>query len=80
VAGGREMDVPVLRIGSIAVGGAQIDTPQVAIYDVSRSISTHGAVITIDGFLGFDFLGRFTMKLNPHEKTLTLQLEEPAVR
>lgn len=80
VAGGQQVEVPVLAISSIAVGGARIENLPMAIYDVSKSVSTGGSVISIEGFLGYDFLGRFTMTLNPHEKTLTLQLDDLPTR
>jgi len=80
VAGGQQVQVPLLRVASIAVGGARVDNHEVAIYDIRRSINTGATPTSADGLLGFDFLGRFTTTLNPRTRTLTLQLEELPAR
>lgn len=80
IAGGQLVDIPVMRIASIAVGNARILNLPVAIYDVSKSVNMGGSTISIDGFLGYDFLGRFMITLSRREATLTLQADDPLPR
>jgi hypothetical protein len=80
IAGGQLVDIPVMRIGSIAVGNARVLNLPTAIYDVSKSVNTGGSTIGIDGFLGYDFLGRFMITLSRREATLTLQADDPLPR
>jgi len=53
-----------------------IDNLQVAMYELG--VLDHRATppLTVDGFLGADFLGRFTMTIDPERGTLTLQLTD----
>jgi len=48
----------------------------VVAYELPTVISRGKPSITIDGFLGVDFLGRLTMTVDPRAETLTLQLNE----
>lgn len=74
MASGQEVEVSLVRVKSIMVGSARIDNLQVAVYEIGVLDS---APFAIDGFLGADFLGRFTMTVDPRAGTLTLQLAGP---
>jgi len=76
---GREMEVPWLRLKSISVGLARIDTLSVAVVDVSP-LYTPEKPRMVDGILGTSFLGRFTMTIDPRAGTLTLQLDDVPVK
>jgi len=76
MANGQEVEVALVRVQSLTVGSARIDNLQVAMYELG--VLDHRATppLTVDGFLGADFLGRFTMTIDPERGTLTLQLTD----
>jgi predicted aspartyl protease len=74
MASGQEVEVSLVRVKSIMVGSARIDNLQVAVYEIGV---LDNAPFAVDGFLGADFLARFTMTVDPRAGTLTLQLAGP---
>jgi aspartyl protease len=76
MASGQEVEVSLIRVKSMMVGSARIDNLQVAVYEIGVLDSTATSPLTIDGFLGADFLGRFTMTIDPQAGRLTLQLAD----
>jgi predicted aspartyl protease len=76
MASGQEVEVSLIRVKSIRVGSARIHNLQVAVYEIGVLDSPGTPATTIDGFLGADFLGRFTMTVDPRAGTLTLQLAD----
>jgi predicted aspartyl protease len=77
IASGQEVDVSLVRLRSIRVGTAQVGGLRVAVYELAALNRSPSLPVAIDGFLGMDFIGRFTMTLDPRAATLTLQ---PALR
>ncbi len=73
MAGGQEVDMAVVRLTSISVGTAKIVNPTIAVYSVVVA-DPNGKLVPVDGFLGFDFLGRFSMTIDPQAGQLILQL------
>jgi predicted aspartyl protease len=80
MASGQEVEVSLIRVKSIAVGSARIHNLQVAVYEIGVLDSAGTPPPTIDGFLGADFLGRFTMTVDPQAGKLTLQLGDGPVK
>lgn len=80
MASGQEVEVSLIRVKSIRVGSARIDNLQVAVYEIGVLDSAGTPPTTIDGFLGADFLGRFTMTVDPQAGKLTLQLGDGPVK
>ena len=80
MASGQEVEVALVRLKSIMVGSARIDNLQVAVYEIGVLDSTAMPPLAIDGFLGADFLGRFTMTVDPQAGTLMLQLGDGPVK
>jgi predicted aspartyl protease len=78
MANGQEVEVLLLRMKSIAVGSARVEDFGVVVYEIPAVTGSAGPAIAIDGLLGTDFLGRFTMTLDP--KAGTLQLDESPVK
>ncbi len=74
IASGQEVEVSMVRMTSIRVGSARIDNLNVAVYEHANP------PITVDGFLGVDFIGRFTMTVDPAAGTLTLLPHDPPTR
>jgi clan AA aspartic protease (TIGR02281 family) len=79
IASGQEVDVSMIQVRSIQIGSARIDNLTVAVYPLPVMTNTNPP-ITVDGFLGVDFIGRFTMIVDPVAGTLTLQLHDPPTR
>ncbi len=75
IASGQEVEVSMVRMTSIRVGSAR----NVAVYELPVIVNTNPP-ITVDGFLGVDFIGRFTMTVDPAAGTLTLQPHDPPTR
>ena len=73
IASGQEVDVSLVRLKSIRVGAAQVGDLRVAVYELAALNRSPSLPVAIDGFLGMDFIGRFTMTLDPRAATLTLQ-------
>jgi len=73
MAGGQEVDMSVVRLGSISVGTARIANTVIAVYGVMVTDPT-GKPIPVDGFLGLDFLARFSTTIDPHAGRLILEL------
>ena len=71
MASGQEVEVSLVRLKSVMVGLARIDNLQVAVYEIGVLDSTANPPLVVDGFLGADFLSRFTM-------TIDAQAEEAA--
>jgi hypothetical protein len=61
-------------------GLARIDNLQVAVYEIGVLDSTATPPLIVDGFLGADFLSRFTMTIDPHAGRLVLQLGDGLVK
>jgi hypothetical protein len=80
VASGQEVGVSLIRVKSIRVGLARIENFGVAVYELGVLGGTGTAPLAVDGFLGEDFLGHFTMTVDPRAGTLTLQLAEPPAK
>jgi hypothetical protein len=72
IASGQEVEVALVRIGSLRVGTARIEGMPVAIYELASLGNTASLPVAIDGFLGMDFVGRFLMTVDPRAGTLTL--------
>jgi predicted aspartyl protease len=80
VASGQEVEVSLVRVSSIMVGSARIDNLQVAVYEIGVLDNSETPPLTVDGFLGADFLSRFTMTIDPRAGKLTLQLADGPVK
>jgi hypothetical protein len=80
IATGQLLDVSLIRLKSIGVGSARIDNFDVAVYDLPILVPGATPPITVDGLLGNDFVGLFTMTVDPRAGTLTLQLDAGPVR
>ena len=80
MASGQEIEMSVIRMKSIALGLARIENFGVVVYDLAAVAGSAGPAMTIDGLLGVDFLGHFTMTVNPKAGTLTLQLDDLPVK
>ena len=76
MASGQEVDVSLVRVRSMTVGAARIDNLQVAVYEIGVLDTAETGPLTVDGFLGADFLSRFTMTIDPRAGKLTLQLSD----
>lgn len=76
MASGQEVEVSLVRVKSVMVGSARIDNLQVAVYEIGVLDNTETSPLTVDGFLGADFLGRFTMTIDPRAGKLTLELPD----
>ena len=77
IASGQEVDVALVRMGSLRVGTARIDGMRVAVYELASLGNTASLPVPIDGFLGMDFVGRFLMTVDPRAGTLTLGVPPP---
>ena len=80
MASGQEVDVSLVRLKSMMVGSARIDNLQVAVYEIGILDSTATPPLIVDGFLGADFLSRFTMTIDPQAGRLMLQLADAPVK
>jgi predicted aspartyl protease len=80
MASGQEIEMSVVQVKSIAVGLARMENFGVVVHDLAGVAGSAGPAMTIDGLLGVDFLGRFTMTVNPKAGTLTLQLDDLPVK
>lgn len=80
MASGQEVEVSLVRVKSMMVGSARIDNLQVAVYEIGVLDNTETSPLTVDGFLGADFLSRFTMTIDPLAGKLTLQLADGPVK
>lgn len=80
MASGQEVEVSLVRVKSVMVGSARIDNLQVAVYEIGVLDTTGTSPLTVDGFLGADFLGRFTMTIDPRAGKLTLELPDGAAK
>ena len=77
MASGQDVEMSVIRLKSIGVGSARLENFVVALYDLPTLPAS--PPITVDGLLGNDFVGQFTMTIDPRAGTLTLQLyDSPA--
>ena len=79
IASGQEVEVSMVRMTSIRVGSARLDHLNVAVYELPVIVNANPP-ITVDGFLGVDFIGRFTMTVDPGAGTLTLHPHDPPTR
>ena len=80
IASGQEVEVSLVRMKSIRVGLARIDNFTVAVYAIGVLDGSAKPPIVVDGFLGSDFIGRFTMTVDPRAGKLTLQLDDVPVK
>jgi hypothetical protein len=74
MASGQEVEVSLVRVKSLRVGLARIDNLGVAVYEIGVLDGSANPPLVVDGYLGADFVGRFTMTLDPKAGKLTLQL------
>jgi len=75
MASGQEVEVSLVRVKSLRVGLARIDNLGVAVYEIGVLDATTKPPLVVDGLLGADFIGRFTMTVDPRAGKLTLQLD-----
>ena len=80
MASGQEVEVSLVRVRSMMVGSARIENLQVAVYEIGVLDNSKTAPLTVDGFLGADFLSLFTMTIDPWAGRLTLQLADGPVK
>ncbi len=80
MASGQEVEVSLVRLKSVMVGLARIDNLQVAVYEIGVLDSTANPPLVVDGFLGADFLSRFTMTIDAQAGKLLLQLADVPAR
>ena len=80
MASGQEVEVSLIRVKAIGVGSARIENFGVLVYDLPPLVSGATPPITADGLLGTDFIGRFTMTVDPRAEKLILQLDDLPVR
>ena len=73
MASGQDVEVSLSRLKSIGVGSARVDNFAVAVYDLPVLVPGATPPIAVDGLLGADFVGRFTMTVEPRAGKLTLQ-------
>jgi hypothetical protein len=80
MASGQEVEVALIRVKAIGVGSARIENFGVLVYDLPPLVLGATPPITADGLLGTDFIGRFTMTVDPRAGKLILQLDDLPVR
>lgn len=80
VASGQEVEVSVVRVRSLGVGSARVENLGVVVYDLPALAPGALPSVIVDGLLGTDFVGRFTMTVDPRAGKLTLQLDDPPGR
>jgi predicted aspartyl protease len=80
MASGQEVQVSVIRLGSIRIGLARIDNLGVALYELGVMNSPTQPPLAVDGLLGADVLSRFIATIDPDARKLTLKLRDMPVR
>lgn len=73
---GQDVEVSLIRVKSFGVGLARIENFAIAVYDLPPLALGAPVPIIVDGLLGNDFVGLFTMTVDPRAGTLTLRLDE----
>jgi predicted aspartyl protease len=66
VAGGGELSVPLVRARSLAVNEATVHAIEIGVYDATPDLRD------VDGILGTDYLGHFTVTIDRQTRTLLL--------
>jgi predicted aspartyl protease len=80
MASGQDVEVSLIRVKSIGVGSARIENFATAVYDLPALALGAPFPIVVDGLLGNDFIGLFTMTIDPRAGRLTLQLDDLPAR
>jgi len=80
ILSGQEVEVLLVRVKSLGVGSARIEHFGLVVHELPPLASSARPSVIVDGLLGADFVGRFTMTVNPRAGTLTLQLDDLPVR
>jgi predicted aspartyl protease len=78
MASGQDVEVSLIRVKSIGVGSARVENFALAVYDLPPLALGAPSPITVDGLLGNDFVGLFTMTVDQRAGKLTLRLDLPA--
>jgi predicted aspartyl protease len=66
VAGGGQLSVPLVRVRSLAIEQAEVHAIEIGVYDATPDLPD------VDGILGTDFLGHFTVTIDRQRGTLLL--------
>lgn len=66
VAGGGQLSVPLVRARSLAIDQAEVHAIEIGVYDATPDLPD------VDGILGTDFLGHFTVTIDRQSGTLLL--------
>ena len=66
VAGGGQLSVPLVRARSLAIEQAEVHAIEIGVYDATPDLPD------VDGILGTDFLGHFTLTIDRQSGTLLL--------
>jgi predicted aspartyl protease len=66
VAGGGELSVPLVRARSLAINEATVLAIEIGVYDATPDLRD------VDGILGTDYLGHFTVTIDRQARTLLL--------
>jgi predicted aspartyl protease len=66
VAGGGQLSVPLVRARSLAIDRAEVHAIEIGVYDATPDLPD------VDGILGTDFLGHFTVTIDRQSGTLLL--------
>jgi predicted aspartyl protease len=80
ITSGQDVEMSLIRVKSIGVGAARIDNFPVAVYDLPPLVPGATPAVLVEGLLGNDFVGLFTMTVDPRAGKLTLQLDDGPVR
>jgi predicted aspartyl protease len=67
VVGGEKLDVPFIRVSTIAIGGAMVKDQDVGVYDFAPDTPV------LDGLLGGDVLHRFRVTLDRSARRMRLE-------
>ena len=77
MASGQDVEVSLIRVKSIGVGSARVENFALAVYDLPPLAFGAPSPIIVDGLLGNDFVGLFTMTVDQRAGKLTLRLDLP---
>ena len=80
ITSGQDVEMSLIRVKSIGVGAARIDNFPVAVYDLPTLVPDATPPVLVEGLLGNDFVGLFTMTVDPRAGKLTLQLDDVPVK
>jgi len=71
-SGGDRVAITFTRVGSIRVGGAEMTDQPVAVLGLPKYLTDRGSRPPLAGFIGYELLARFAVRLDYDAKTLTL--------